>query len=193
MKIVFIALISLVFIACQGNQNRNVVSLEPQNKEVETAQDSTSYIDEELSSELQAELDKILSGGLNKERFADWSEEDWLDNDYIRELRQYVDAYLKGSIKDEDLDSYKDIMQGKFSVLDIDSSPFGGVDIWIAFIENPTHVFSAWVYGDVKEDKGEQVVVEHQVRAVTVVDKEAKLTKEHILNVIKEHPENKLW
>lgn len=41
--------------------------------------------------------DTISSGKtLNDIRFKDWDRSDWLDNEYIRTLRKYLDDYNKG-------------------------------------------------------------------------------------------------
>lgn len=37
-------------------------------------------------------------GGLNEIRFRGWDDKDWFDNDYIRELRSYLDAYCRGEV-----------------------------------------------------------------------------------------------
>ena len=39
---------------------------------------------------------------LNDFRFANFSEADWFDNDYIRSLRQYLDDVAVGKVKDEE-------------------------------------------------------------------------------------------
>lgn len=50
---------------------------------------------------------------INEIRFDGWTDKDWLDNDYIRALRKYIDTYCHGEIKNSDLDQYMSIMQSK--------------------------------------------------------------------------------
>lgn len=52
--------------------------------------------------------DTISSGKtLNDIRFKDWDRSDWLDNEYIRTLRKYLDDYNKGVVSNTNLDPYK--------------------------------------------------------------------------------------
>lgn len=52
-----------------------------------------------LNIELTAAKDTARKS-LNDIRFEGWKEQDWLDNEYIRALRKYIDAYNKGEIED---------------------------------------------------------------------------------------------
>ena len=84
-------------------------------------------------------------GGLNAIRFNHFTDEDWVDNEYIRSLRQYITDYNEGKIEDEELDAYKGKIRGQFTVFSI--SPFigGGALIHIVFLDNPDDIFTAWV------------------------------------------------
>lgn len=64
---------------------------------------------------------------LNDIRFAGWTKKEWADNEYIREVRRYIDAYNRGEIKDSDLDKCKDYIQGKFLIGSIEPGIYGGV------------------------------------------------------------------
>lgn len=44
---------------------------------------------------------------LNDIRFEGWKEQDWLDNEYIRTLREYINAYNNGQESNPILDPYK--------------------------------------------------------------------------------------
>ena len=57
---------------------------------------------------------------LNDIRFDGWESSDWLDNEYIRTLRKYLDDYNAGKVSNSDLDSYKEQIRGKFVVYDIE-------------------------------------------------------------------------
>jgi uncharacterized protein YllA (UPF0747 family) len=47
------------------------------------------------------------------------------------------------------------------------------------------------VYSDVDEER--EKVLDYDCKSIQLEDSEMDLTKEEILKIIKEHPENKLW
>lgn len=129
--------------------------------------------------------------GLNDIRFAHFEDKDWLDNDYIRCLRKYLDDYLSGKIEDDGLEPYKEIIKGKFVLGDTEPFLLGGLFIRFIFLDSPNNMFSAWVYSDVDEDR--EVVTGYSVRAIKLEDDNSGFTKNRILELVKEHPELKLW
>ena len=135
--------------------------------------------------------DEIPIGGLNAIRFANFEEKDWLDNDYIRALRKYLDDYNAGKEEDENLDQYKDKIKGQFVIGS--ASPFiaGGMFIQFIFIDSPSEMFTTWVYSDVDEDAGK--ITGYSVRDITLATDDSGFTKEEILELMKEHPELKIW
>lgn len=128
---------------------------------------------------------------LNDIRFGDWTEEDWYDNDYFRALRKYFNACYDGEIENEVLAPYKSVLKSQFVIEN--ASPFiaGGMFVSIVFLDAPNTRFTTWIYSGVDESIG--VVVDYEVRGFTVKDERPHWTKEDILKIIKEHPENKLW
>lgn len=129
----------------------------------------------------------------NDIRFKDWGEKEWLDNGYIRELRNFFDTYYNGDIDDEQYEGlapYKSLMKSKFAVLYIEPFPGGGAFIDIVFLDNPRIVFKSWVYSFITE---ETLVEGYEVRHCERYDEEIDLTKEEILKIIEEKPLNKLW
>ena len=130
-------------------------------------------------------------GGLNEIRFGGWSDEQWYDNDYIRELRSYIDACGRGEVRDEVLEAHSDITDSKFCVGEIDCSIFGGAYIWILFLDDTSKVFGAHVYSDVDEDKGE--VVGYEVRSIVLEDDACPFTRESVLSIVRDNPIHKLW
>ena len=74
---------------------------------------------------------------LNDIRFAGWTKEDWADNEYIREVRRYIDAYNRGEFEDPDLDECKEYIQGKFVIGDIKPGLWGGAFMYIVFFDHP--------------------------------------------------------
>ena len=74
---------------------------------------------EDLDTTLQT-TDTISTGkSLNDIRFNGWEDSDWLDNEYIRTLRKYLDDYNKGIVSNPDLDPYKELIKGQFVIYDI--------------------------------------------------------------------------
>ena len=57
---------------------------------------------------------------LNDIRFNGWERNDWLDNEYIRTLRKYLDDYYAGKVGNSDLDPYKEQIKGKFVIYSIE-------------------------------------------------------------------------
>lgn len=128
---------------------------------------------------------------LNDIRFANFSDEDWLDNDYIRSLRLYLDEVVAGEVEDENLSSYLHIIKGKFVILNIEPALMGGTFINIAFVDHPQDVFTAWVYSDV--DRETKNIGPYETRMVRHEEEPQDLTKEQIMQIVEEHPELKLW
>ena len=129
--------------------------------------------------------------GLNDIRFANFTEKDWRDNEYIRCLRRYLDDYNCGDIKDEELDPYKEKVCGKFVIGSCEPYLFGGLVISIMFVDNPDDVFSAWVYSTV--DRETETITDYSVHGIWHEEEKSGFTKEEVLTLLKEHPEQKLW
>lgn len=129
--------------------------------------------------------------GLNDIRFADFDEDDWLDNEYIRCLRKYLDDYNNGKIEDENLDEYKEKLKGKFVIAWVEPCYFGGLFLQITFIDYPEDVFSSWIYSGVDEEQ--EKVLDYEVRSFSLNEEKSGFTKDEIFEIMKEHPELKLW
>ena len=80
---------------------------------------------------------------LNDIRFDSWEDSDWLDNEYIRTLRKYLDDYNNGIVSNPDLDLYKELIKGQFIVYEIKPFILGGVFIRIVFFNMPDRIFSS--------------------------------------------------
>lgn len=137
--------------------------------------------------------DSITDGqSLNDIRFARFKDRDWIDNDYIRALRKHIDDYKSGKVKDKNLDMYKEDIQGKFIIGHTDPFLLGGLFIEFIFVDKPEKIFSVWVYSDVDEQK--KKVVGYSVRSIGLEQEESGFTsKQQIMDLLKEHPEYKLW
>lgn len=197
MKNIFIALL-LTLVACQGTHTQKATDASNQTVEAESATvattDSTDADEAQFPTEVEDDMADIPAGGLNAIRFEGWTDKDWLDNDYIKEMRKFFNTYTLGEMNDERFESlapYKSLMKSKFVVVDIQPFLGGGVFMYIVFLDNPKQVFEAWVYGIIEdEDNG---VVGYDVRLCRPSKEENELSKNEILQIIKEHPENKLW
>ena len=135
--------------------------------------------------------DTVQGKSLNDIRFAGWTEKEWLDNEYIRTLRKYLDAYLNGEKSNLHLDEYKEDIKGKFIIANIEPYLLGGTFIQFSFIEKPNKVFSVWVYSEV--DEKTKIISNYDCRELRLEEYESGLTKEEILQISVEHPELKLW
>ena len=128
---------------------------------------------------------------LNEIRFGGWGESDWLDNEYIRTLRKYLDDYNSGKVSNTNLNPYKEQIKGQFVVYDINSYLLGGALIRITFLDMPDRVFSCWIYSNVDEKK--ETVESYEFRSISIEEERTDMTKEDILQAIKEMDGLKLW
>lgn len=136
--------------------------------------------------------DTISSGKtLNDIRFKDWDRSDWLDNEYIRTLRKYLDDYNSRTVSNPNLDPYKEHIKGQFVIYDITPYILGGAYIRITFLDMPNRVFSSWIYSEVNEDK--EIVENYEFRSISIDEETTDMTKEDILQAIKEMDGLKLW
>lgn len=128
---------------------------------------------------------------LNEIRFEGWTDDDWLDNEYICTLRKYMDDYNSGKVSNPALDPYKEQVKGQFVIYNISPYLLGGMFIRVIFFDMPDRVFSSWVYSDVDEEK--EVVIGYEFRSIRIEDTKTGMTQEDILQAIKEVPGLKLW
>ena len=129
---------------------------------------------------------------LNDIRFSNFKDKDWIDNDYIRALREYIDAYKRGKVKDDALNKYRDHIQGKFVIGHTEPFLLGGLFIEFIFVDNPEKIFSVWVYSEVDEQK--KSITSYSVRGIQLEDQSSDFTsKQQILQTLKDHPEYKMW
>lgn len=161
-------------------------------------QSSPDEYEDEEEVELEAEEDSLSDDddlphgkSLNEIRFQNFEEKDWLDNEYIRTLRQYLDDFLSGNIEDEELEQYRNEVKGQFGVYRAEPFLGGGMFLQIIFIDNPDNIFWAQVYSDV--DIEEEKVTGYHVNGIMLGEKDSGITKEEMLQMAAEHPELRLW
>lgn len=138
-----------------------------------------------------AEVSDTTKKSLNDIRFAGWTEKEWLDNEYIRTLRRYLDDYSKGKIEDEALEPYRHLTKGQFVVGQIEPFMLGGVFMYIMFVDDPEKVFTVCVYS--KVDAEAEKVLSYEVRSITYQSEVPGIPKELLQQMIQEHPEMKVW
>ena len=179
-----IALLALVCSSCNGSENSGA------KESAATASPINLEIADDTDLEEEEEEDSLLES-LNDIRFADFQDEDWLDNDYIRTLRQYVDEFNQGKIEDETLKPYRNATKGKFVIGSVEPALLGGLFIMFTFIDQPDDIFSVWVYSDV--DETTKQVTNYSVEGIKHEDMKSGMTKEEILQIVKERPDVKLF
>lgn len=128
---------------------------------------------------------------LNDIRFDGWGKAEWVDNEYIRTVRKYLDAYNNGEITDTVLDEYKDDIQGKFIIGDIQPWMLGGAIIYIVFYEHPEKMFYAIVYSYVNVQTRE--VYDYECRGIRLETAEFRSSKDEIEEFLKDCPEHRMW
>lgn len=172
-------MISLLSCNCQNTSNRrNIVdnhtidSATSEDTEYETTEDGTRET-------------------LNDIRFDGWTKKEWADNEYIREVRRFIDAYNNGEFEDTYLDEYKEFIQGKFVIGDINPGLWGGAFMYIVFYDHPDKTFSVLVYSDVDEET--RTVSNYECRGLKYEDMDLGYSQEDILQFLKECPEQKMW
>lgn len=163
-----------------------IVTLSNYNKEGNTTEES--YI---IDNILQ-ETDTINTRKtFNDIRFKNWDRNNWLDNEYIRTLRIYLDDYNNGIVSNPILDPYREQIKGQFVVYDIYPYLLGGALIRITFLNMPNRVFCSWIYSNVNEKK--EIVESYEFHSISIEEETTDMTKEDILQAIKEMDGLKLW
>ena len=135
---------------------------------------------------------ETANDGLNGIRFENWGDKEWLNNNYIRSVRLYIDAYNLGLVKDEGLDKHKAALKGKFCICSIEPFMGGGAWMHIAFVDDTSFSLRFWVYSFVNEDN--PIAIEgYDVRGSDLVDEPLGITPEEIKEILKQNPLNQLW
>lgn len=178
---IIVACIALVcYISLHGENNEKTVS-----NSVEASLDSLDIIDSIYDE------DDSGTESLNDIRFADFEDEDWLDNEYIRTLRQYIDDFNAGKIEDEALEPFRTAAKGKFVIYKVEPALMGGLFIMFTFIDQPEDIFSTWVYSEVNENTRQ--VTNYSVEGIKHEDFKNDMPREEILKIVNERPELKLF
>ena len=132
---------------------------------------------------------ETANDGLNSIRFEEWSDKEWLNNNYIRSVRLYIDAYVLGLVKNEAFDKHKSAMKGKFIICQIEPFMGGGAWIHIAFVDDTSFLLRFWVYSFVTDN----TISGYDVRSADIIDEPLGITTEEIKEILKQNPHNQLW
>lgn len=182
-KTLYYAMLVALLCSCGGKKNVDYnVNNDGASTEV-TAHDTVAADTAEASDTTKKSLNDI--------RFAGWTEKEWLDNEYIRTLRRYLDDYSKGKIEYEALNPYRHLTKGEFVVGQIEPFMLGGVFMYIMFVDDPEKVFTVCVYSEVNSETEE--IGKHEVRSIEYQSEVPGIPKELLQQMIQEHPEMKVW
>lgn len=181
MRILLIFTCLLTLFSC-NNQNRTKGTDITENKNIDIITDAT---------DCESVEDTTYRETLNDIRFDGWTKKEWADNEYIREVRRYIDAYNRGEIDDYDLDECKNYIQGKFVIGDIKPGLWGGAFMYIVFFDYPDKTFSVVVYSDVDEET--RTVSNYKCYGLKLEDFDLGYRQEDILQFLKECPEQRMW
>ena len=194
-KISVLTITLLLCCSCSQNKSKQVevgtdtTTVYPQS-ETSISQEITN---DEIETELNVIIDSSDSKPLNEIRFGNWTMEDWYDNDYFRFLRKCMDECLMGIENDDtqQLQDYKSVLKDRFFIYN--ASPYigGGMFITLGFLNNPEIMYRTVVYSDVDEDT--EKTIGYRLRGFKELEETSETTKEDILQIMKDHPENKLW
>lgn len=183
MKKILLLLHCLVILSACNNQNRVKVT-----DNIVDALVNNNFTD---SIECEPIADTTYRETLNEIRFAGWTRKEWADNEYIREVRRYIDAYNNGELEDAYLDEYKECIQGKFVIGDINPGLWGGAFMYIVFYDHPDKTFSVLVYSDVDEET--RTISNYKCYGLKYEDMDLGFSQDDILQFLKECPEHRMW
>jgi hypothetical protein len=170
----------------EKGSSKQMKSIDQDSLIVDTLMVDTAYEDEESQETFRS---------LNDIRFENFKGKDWVDNDYVRALRRFVNDYRRGKVvadttRFEWID--KKELRGKFVILWVEPFLGGGLFLQIAFVDHPMDVYSAWVYSYV--DEGREVITGYECRLFKKEEeKSGYKTKKQLLDKMKTIPEIKLW
>ena len=152
------------------------------NKQETTTQEDVVNVEEAITNE----------STLNEIRFADWGDEEWSDNEYIKAVRKHIDKLNNGEITDEMIEPLKHYLQGKFVITYMEPSYYGGAMVQFFFIDNPDIIFSSWVYSSV--DVSNKAITDYEVRgSIIISDEYTALTKEEVMENLEKNPQIRVW
>lgn len=172
--------IRLIIFIIFGSQAQASMAQEPKQEATQTYRETMSEAANEGARK-----------SLNDIRFAGWGKAEWVDNEYIRTVRRYLDAYNNGEITDTVLDEYEDDIQGKFIIGDIQPWMLRGAIIYIVFYEHPEKLFYAIVYSSVNVETRE--VYDYECRGIRLETAEYGISQDEIEEFLKDCPEHKMW
>ena len=177
----------LTLASCNFKNNKADEISSTENIEVVSNEQTTTIVADTIDSDTTKAPES-----LNDIRFDGWDRAKWADNEYIRTVRRYLDAYNNGETKNANLDEYKDYIKGKFVIGDIQPCIMGGgAFMYIIFYNNPEKVFTTMVNSSIDEETKE--VYDYCCMGLKLEDFESGYTQEDIKQFLKDYPHHKMW
>lgn len=181
----------LISLFAIGSMNNNTMAMQERSELMNVAEED-SVVDSLDVDSFEMDDDEEYTGrGLNDIRFENFEYMDWIDNDYIRCLRSYLDDFNSGKTEDEELEAYRQKVRGKFVIASSNPFMMGGLLVMVMFVDHPDDIYSAWVYSSV--DTETETILDYSVRSFSLCDEKSGLTTETLRELMKEHPEYKEW
>ena len=135
----------LISLFAIGSMNNNTMAMQEKSELMNVAEED-SVVDSLDVDSFEMDDDEEYTGrGLNDIRFENFEYMDWIDNDYIRCLRSYLDDFNSGKIEDEELEAYRQKVRGKFVIASSNPFMMGGLLVMVMFVDHPDDIYSAWV------------------------------------------------
>ncbi len=140
-----------------------------------------------VTDSVEGEANGGYRRSLNEIRFDGFTEYDWLNNDYIRALRSFLNEYAD-TVSDK---AQRDLLRSQFVIGYAGEYMLGGMLVYFMFLDSPGDVYSSWVYSSVDEET--ESITGYSVRAFKKEDQESGLTREDILQGISKDDRLRLW
>lgn len=139
----------------------------------------------EVSDTLQVDSASV-NQPLNEVRFGNWGRHEYLNNDYILELRRYLDKVAVGEEKSESLAPYTDLIRGKFVIIESQPAMLGGLMLTYLFVDRPNLSFTTQVYSYVGDDNS---ISGYEVRSTLVEENDYGVTVDEVKAAVQADPD----
>ncbi len=193
-----------IFCSCANNakQEESKTSIKNKTEQEEEVKPSTitnteqeeevkpcTITNTEQEDSVQAYIDQPEGNeSLNDIRFAHWTDNDWYNNDYFKELRIYIDEIVNDSDTDENV---RKALSGKFFIGKAEPFLMGGMYIEFIFFDNPSTIYQTDIYSEVDEET--RTVLNFSVNQLEVLTNESGYTKDDVLQIFYGDMRNLMW
>ena len=185
---IILSLTVIILAACnikeKGNKRNNSIITDTEIIPLSTKNSATKPSEDTLA------VSPTETESLNEIRFGHWTEKDWYDNNYFKAIRTYLNTLDNAKISN-DIEQYKSILKSNFIIYNVEPFIMGGLFVSITFLDAPTVIFDIVVYSDVDEET--RKISNYNIKSMIVSKNKSGFTKDAILKVLEDHPQNKLW